>query len=132
MNKIASTGLLLATSLMSPHSHAAADIWACQDVASTGFEWKNGRWVETSYAPQRLLIRIDGEHSQISRVGGATFSMSCATYSGDSVRCNDDTGGTVYLNTLTGQGGKSELLGSVGGSSYRDSVTVTVFQCQKF
>ena len=107
------------------------EIWACQAHASAGLSWDGARWKPRAFSESPYLIRIDGADSTYGH-GETQYSTACSRQRNE-VRCNDTTGGTILLNTDTGSGAISELLGAVvSQSSQRDALTVTAIQCTRF
>ena len=127
MRKLLATWVLM--SLCST-AYSQVEVWACQAQASAGLKWEANRWSSTTFVERSYLIRLDGENSTYGS-GEVQYATACSK-SGTTVRCNDSTGGTIILNTETGTGGISELLGAVITGAQRDTLSVTAVQCTKF
>ncbi len=121
----------------------AQSIFACQNIKSTGFEWKNNRWSETNYSIGKpFFIKLNGKSIDEESVW-RIFSDQMKYYSGDETctkniveifTCMTQIGESLVFNPKNGEGAKSELSGEAHksiNSSRRDSVTVGLFTCQK-
>lgn len=126
------TNLLMSATLLSVCglAYGQAEVWACQSIKEAGLKWENSQWVTTAFLSQNYLITIDGDNSTYS-INGRSVSTAChAEWFG--VRCNNDSGGTILLNTNTGLGGISVLLGGLVTPTSTDNLSVAAIQCTKF
>ena len=128
--------LLLAAALACSGAVAQEkQVWACQEIMSgMGFVYKDGAWVETSFASVNYLVTIDGSNSKYGH-SGEQYSTNCENFTNKPTphfRCSDTTGGTVLLNPDTKLAVISEGLGGILMDEYRDTVQIRLLQCTKF
>ena len=64
--------LILASSLLSTKTASAQNKpLACQDVASGGLNWENGRWVILAFKPDKFILVLEGNTLTKESVGKA-------------------------------------------------------------
>ena len=49
------------------------EIWACQGIDSTGFEWRDGKWEVANFVSRNYLITIGSRPSFIRAMAGERF-----------------------------------------------------------
>jgi hypothetical protein len=127
--------LLLAAALACSGAVAQEkEVWACQEIIrGEGFVYKDGAWVETTFASLNYLVTIDGSNSKYGH-SGKEYNTNCelTPYADPHFRCSDNTGGTVLLNPDTKLAVISEGLGGIVMGEYRDTVQIRLLQCTKF
>jgi hypothetical protein len=109
---------------------------ACQDDATSGLNWENGRWVTSMFKTGKFILVQAGNTLTKESVAKVFFDtapnqISC---SNDNFRitCNS-TFMSLYFDPKTLKGGISNLLGStMRDGSYKDSIYVTAFSCQQY
>jgi hypothetical protein len=112
------------------------EVWACQQLASAGLFWENGKWEVGRLNPTTLLLTIDGANSKW-KYGDLEFPAACTTSTfSNLITCLDDILGSsfVVLNRDAGIAAYSNVYGAVrpprdGG---RDSPSVGSYNCTKF
>ena len=111
---------------------------ACQDVASGGLNWENGRWVILAFKPDKFILVLEGNTLTKESVGKA-FNMSAITSSQISCSTRSSLISCTYyskqlmFDPKTLNGGISSLLGStMEDGSYKDSIFVKAFSCQPY
>ncbi len=108
------------------------EVWACLDSRSSGLQWDNRRWVQTSFRSSNFILTMSGARSSIS-VNGDSIDLECAvSIIPQVVRCHDILGIQLLFNTVTHVGTYSSIVGGVigpGADSYRENIEVRTFQC---
>ncbi len=118
-----------------------AQVYACQYTDSTGFQYKEGRWVPTKFTLERpfFLTVADGRvtiDSAGRALNAAPSQVRCEvnnlTWVGSAVThsCSDYSSQLIF-SPENGTGSSSSSLGAVSTSPKRDSVGVTLFACQR-
>ena len=110
---------------------------ACQEDASAGLKWENGRWTTKTFTSENKFILVqtkDGLTAEsVAKAIGNEFAnqVSCRN-DPIHINCRDLTGGNLYFEPRTLKGGISQLLGSASNGTRRDTVSVQVFSCTPF
>lgn len=118
-------------------SYAQQVVVACQVSDANGYIYQNGKWKRSGFVvdkPFFLKISADGliEPSSLSGVG-MSYGVSCRNpwmHLRDTIICNDSVDQLV-VNTTTLEGAIARFSGAAGSGSVRDTLSVSVFQCQK-
>lgn len=109
---------------------------ACQEDASAGLNWKNGKWETKTFATEKfILIQTEDNLTRDSAAKALNNDYPNQVFcKSDNFRigCQDGSGGNLYFDTRTLKGGISQIFGSIFTGSRRDSVTVSTFTCTPF
>ena len=112
---------------------------ACQEDASAGLKWENGRWATKTFTSQNKFILVQRKDGLTADSVAKALSLdypdqlSCINNSPRNIiSCQDVTGGNLYFDLRTLKGGISQILGSASNETRRDTVTATVFSCTPF
>jgi hypothetical protein len=117
-------------------AYGQADVWACQEIESSGLKWANGKWESVSFEPKNYLLRIDGANSSYQE-DGETYPLVCeVSYvmarSTVYENCQGIVKETFLLNISNGLGSYMSALGGLFLETPRDSLVVSALQCTKF
>lgn len=121
-------------------------VFACQAEASTGFAYDKGRWERSNFlADSRFFLRLTSDGRLDTRsVSGAlsdgktqyAYLYRCENF--EDIReperhsCSSMFSEVLTFNSLTGTGAYAKIGGgSSAGVSYRDTISVTRFICQR-
>lgn len=141
MQKIHITLLIILSSVFfSTGAVAQNKPLACYEDAKAGLDWKNGRWVTSTFAERRftLVQTKDGLTNQSVAKALGVWEVSCkntrhVNHDRLHISCIDSTGGSFYFFPETLKGAISEMWGATTTSTtYRDQVSVSVFSCTPF
>jgi len=127
--------LLLALTLASP---ALAQVFACQNTDTTGFQYGGGRWSEARFVnPAPFFLELRG--GRLTTESAAKVLNSRAS----DVRCEANGAGMrdvfhtcshfssqVVFAPQIGGGSVARMYGATMGGDRRDSVAVSLFTCQ--
>jgi len=111
---------------------------ACQEDASAGLKWENGRWTTKTFISENKFILVQRKGGLTADSVAKALSMdfpdqvSCINNLPSNISCQDVTGGNLYFDPRTLKGGISQILGSASNGTRRDTVTVQVFSCTPF
>jgi hypothetical protein len=109
---------------------------ACQDIAVSGLNWENGRWVTSMFRPDKFILVLSGNNLTKESVGKAFNSntiadISCSNF-GTLISCAAFSKQLMF-DPKTLKGGISGLFGSaMEDGSYKDSIYVKAFSCQPY
>lgn len=109
---------------------------ACQATASSGLNWKTGRWRPATYAAAEefelsLVNRMITPESAAAALGSSTATCT-STIGGADVVCIDSYGSTLLFGPSSLHGAISHLFGgSSANPNRRDSVAVVTFECRR-
>ena len=108
---------------------------ACQTEAAAGLAWESGRWVTKSFVTVKFILVQTGKTLTTDSIAKALNSpasqITCRNIN-PQIECTDLSGGSLFFNPPTLNGGISQLLGSTISSAVRDTVTVQIFSCTPF
>lgn len=115
---------------------SSVEVWACQAIASAGLEWENDRWGKRPFMEENLIVLLDGDASSIIK-GGIITEFTCESDSERFTSCGSKdmfAAQRFALNRELGQGGYSNLMGSVVDRPLQssNSIYVTDLECRKF
>lgn len=136
---------LLVCLAMGSASALGQTVFACQEEASTGFDYKNGRWERANFrAERKFFLRItergviDAESAGrvLIELEGAAQLFSCGndaiTQKPHMHSCSGRSGGlSLAFNSRTGTGAYARPGGGSQEGSDRDTIGVTRFVCQR-
>jgi hypothetical protein len=113
---------------------------ACQEVATGGLNWENGRWVTSRFKGDKFILVLEGKTltkesvSKAIGVGAVSVSqISCGNPLGGSLITCNSYATQLLFDPKTLKGGISGLLGStMEDGSYKDSIYVQAFSCQPY
>ena len=109
--------------------------YACMTDKSSGLNWEKGSWVYSRFTPVNGILSVKGNGTRIEykEVGDEIASQFNCYKSSDTLACNTTWGTSLVFSEKTLQGGRASLLGLISGSqSYKDSLYVSNFTCQRF
>lgn len=110
---------------------------ACQQDASAGLSWENGKWVSRKFVSDYKFILVQTNDSltaeSVAKALGHDYAnqVSCGKNT-IRISCQDKTGGNLFFDPKTLKGGTSLLFGSTSNNPNRDTVSVEVFSCTPF
>ena len=135
---IAIAAVLLSTTAV---AQPDKDWWACQAVHASGMYWENNRWVTTTFQKgPPFVLMSDGNGSLTTESAAKALrttvvdGVTCIPdpYGRSRVNCFDLSGGTMFFDSQAGKGGVSQMIGSTDtDTDYRDTVSVSAFECTK-
>lgn len=121
---------------------SVAQTFACQYVTKAGLDWEKGSWQSTRFKvdePFFLSLNPSGQglaFDSTAKILGGTHT--CITDNAKVITCMGVERGYLTLGNFlvfdptTMQGGRSNLLGSIGKTdAFKDSMFVMPFICQK-
>ena len=132
--------MLLATLLVV----CATGVWAegeplaCQEEDSGGLRWADGKWKTTGYHTQRFVLVLEGDVLSKTSVmkafvgdDGNSYQVTCTNVN-PQIRCEDQTGSSLYYDPRVKRGGIARIFGATLTSNQRDTLSVSAFTCQPF
>ena len=131
--------LLILTSsiLLTTTASAQNKPLACQQDASGGLKWENGKWVSAKFVSNYKFILVQTNDSltpdSVAKALGHDYGnqVSCGKNT-IRISCQDKTGGNLFFDPKTMKGATSLLFGSTSNNPDRDTVSVDVFSCTPF
>jgi hypothetical protein len=132
------TLITLAISFLSTNTALAQNKpLACQQDASGGLKWENGKWVSAKFVSNYKFILVQTNDSltpdSVAKALGHDYvnQVSCGKNT-IRISCQDKTGGNLFFDPKTMKGATSQLFGSTSNNPDRDTVSVDVFFCTPF
>lgn len=117
---------------------AVADdtIFACQEMQEIGYIWRNNSWFPNNFPGNgKFFIQFKDGKIQAESISSAISGLNstCKETFFGYITCQSGTmTNTMLFDSTTGKGSVARQLGSVmGDASQKDSVSITLFSCQK-
>jgi len=118
--------------------NAIADVYYCGDIASTGFNYKDGRYRGTAFEEQKFKININSSINTITlKRGDITEHYDCKTP--NPIKFNELSCNSIYymfnINTKTGNYVRATGYGHVFNTDdpkLKDSIKIQYGTCDKF
>ena len=129
--------LIYACSLLIAFPVRADTVLACQYTESAGFIYKNEKWVNTQFIIAKpFFIKltnngfIDESSLQSINIRGGVCKLTWSSIDPEEISCYN-TLRFLRFNTKTLEGSVASLGGSVQTGNERDTIAISLFNCQK-
>jgi len=113
---------------------ARAQTFACQYVMAAGLQWNKGKWSVTGFEVLKpFFLRLEAGTITSDSATKVLFGpVKRCEVEGVKHTCTDRLGAFLFFDSQRAEGGVASLVGTVGDfPTFRDSVTVSPFTCQK-
>ena len=120
----------------------ADGMYGCAADLAGGYNWNNSSWIATQFKKHNATIKLteNNRKMEFKESSDSSATTLYCVYADEWVKpkflsCFNNFGSTVVFNETTMTAARSALNGAVfgfGSQSYKDSLVIGTYNCQKF